>query len=98
MEKEQVEMSKEELDNRRKEITNFYKQSIPHLKVQKEYEELLRDVEKARAERIQAQMFLSQAYASQNNEMEEESDPAKEFEAAMKESGEEKPVRSLKRT
>lgn len=78
MEKEQVEMSKEELDNRRKEITNFYKQSIPHLKVQKEYEELLCAIEEFRAKRIQAQMFLAQAYGPE--ESEEESEAAKDFE------------------
>lgn len=90
----QQELSKEELQKRREEITAFYKENIKHLKVQKEYEELLRDVEKARAERIQAQMFLSQAYAAQNEEGEEESDPAADFEAAM----EEEPRRTLKRS
>lgn len=91
----QQELSKEELQKRREEITNFYKENIKHLKVQKEYEELLRDVEKARAERIQAQMFLSQAYAAQNEEAEEEeSDPAADFEAAMQE----EPRRTLRRS
>lgn len=59
----QVELSKEELDQRRKEITEFYKTSIVHLKVQKEYEQLLCEIEKLRAKRVQAQMFLAQAYA-----------------------------------
>ena len=31
-----VQMSKEEIAQRRQEITNFYKDSIKHLKVQKE--------------------------------------------------------------
>lgn len=90
-----VELSKEELQKRREEITNFYKENIKHLKVQREYEELLRDVEKARAERIQAQMFLAQAYAN-NNEAEEEieeRDPSQDFEAAIQQ---EKP-RTIKR-
>lgn len=93
-EKNQPELSKEELQKRREEITAFYQENIKHLKVQKEYEELLRDVEKARAERIQAQMFLAQAYASQNNSEEEDSDLAE----AMKPESEEKTVRTLKRT
>lgn len=63
---EQKELSKEEIKARREEITLFYKENIRHLKVQKEYEELLRDVEKARAERLQSQMFLAQAYAAEN--------------------------------
>lgn len=90
-----VELSKEELQKRREEITNFYKENIKHLKVQREYEELLRDVEKARAERIQAQMFLAQAYAN-NNEAEEEMeerDPSQDFEAVIQQ---EKP-RTIKR-
>ena len=94
-EQKQQELSKEELQKRREEITAFYKENIKHLKVQKEYEELLRDVEKARAERIQAQMFLAQAYAAGNEEEgEDESNPAQDFEAAMSE----EPKRTLRRS
>lgn len=64
-EKEQREMTKEELAARRAEITKFYKDSIDHLKVQKEYEVLLLEIEEARAKRIQAQIFLSQALTAQ---------------------------------
>lgn len=39
---EETQLSKEELQKRRTEITAFYKDNIKHLKVQKEYEELLR--------------------------------------------------------
>jgi hypothetical protein len=97
---ENATLSKEEIAKRREEITNFYKENIKHLKVQKEYEELLRDVEKARVERIQAQMFMAQAYAAGNPEEEmdeapegeEPSEAAKEFAAAAAES-----KRTLKR-
>jgi hypothetical protein len=89
------ELSKEELKQRREEITSFYKENIKHLKVQKEYEELLRDIEKARAERIQSQMFLAQAYGAGQEEGEEGMDEARqEFEAAMSE----EPRRTLKRS
>lgn len=81
-EKETPELSKEELAARRIEITAFYKENIKHLKVQKEYEELLRDVEKARVERLQAQMFLAQAYAAQE-EGGEKPEAAQEFEKEM---------------
>ena len=92
------ELSKEELKKRREEITAFYRENIKHLKVQKEYEELLRDIEKARAERVQSQMFLAQAYgAGQEEEMSEDMNEAREdFEAAM--AGEEEPRRTLKRS
>ena len=56
-------LSKEELKSKRAEITAYYKDHIKDLKVQKEYEELLRDIEKTRAERLQAQMFISQTMA-----------------------------------
>lgn len=88
---EQKELSKEEIKARREEITAFYKENIKHLKVQKEYEELLRDVEKARAERLQSQMFLAQAYAAG-----EEGDPNQEGENPEEEFEEAK--RTLKRT
>tara|TARA_Y100001937_G_scaffold128726_1_gene207327 strand:+ start:6617 stop:6886 length:270 start_codon:yes stop_codon:yes gene_type:complete len=66
-EAETQQLSKEELDNRREELTNYYKESIDHLEVQLKYEELLRDIEKTRAERVQAQMFLAQSVAQNNN-------------------------------
>ena len=91
------ELTKEELQKRREEITAFYKENIKHLKVQKEYEELLRDIEQARAERIQSQMFLAQAYgAGQEEPQEDPSEAAREFEMAMAEEGETR-TRTLKR-
>jgi|SRR5210317_86925 hypothetical protein len=100
-ENQPVELSKEELQKRREEITAFYKDNIKHLKVQKEYEELLRDVEKARAERLQAQMFLAQAYAAseegeQEGEPKQSSEARADFEAAMTAVNEPK-SRNLKR-
>ena len=67
-----VQMSKEEIAQRRQEITNFYRDSIKHLKVQKEYEQLLTDIEESRAKRMQAQMFLAQSLASQEQELQSE--------------------------
>ena len=63
-----AEASKKEMEAKRDEITNYYKDSIKHLKVQLEYEDLLKDIEKARAERVQAQMFLAQAMAKNEEE------------------------------
>lgn len=60
---DQVELSKEELAKRRTEITDYYKDNIKHLKIQLEYEQLLRDIEETRAQRVQHQMFLAQAMA-----------------------------------
>ena len=76
-EAETQQLSKEELDNRREELTNYYKESIDHLEVQLKYEELLRDIEKTRAERAQAQMFLAQSVAQNNNTEETSEEPVK---------------------
>lgn len=65
---EEVQLSKEQLEARRKEISSFYKSNIPHLKVQKDYEQLLTDIEELRARRVQAQVFLAQAFAADKNE------------------------------
>ena len=68
------ELSKEELAERRKEITDYYKEKIKHLKIQLEYEELLMNIEKTRAERIQAQMFLQQSMMPPDGQPNEQPD------------------------
>jgi hypothetical protein len=57
-------LSKKELAERREEITAFYKDNIPHLEVQADYEMLLAQIEKSRAERMQAQMFIAKSSAT----------------------------------
>ena len=59
-----AELSKEQLAERRREIKEYYEDNIPSLKVQLEYEELLKDIEKTRAERLQAQMFIAKTMAT----------------------------------
>jgi hypothetical protein len=77
-------LSKEELSNRREEITTFYKDNIPHLEVQADYEMLLAAIEKARAERMQAQMFMAQQYADQKETgVDPNSKEGKAFQEAM---------------
>jgi len=58
-----AEASKAEMDVKRAEITAYYKDSVKHLKIQLEYETILKDIEVARAERVQSQMFIAQAMA-----------------------------------
>ena len=60
-----AETSKKEMEAKREEITAYYKDSIPHLQTQLEYETVLKDIEAARAERIQAQTFIANAMAQQ---------------------------------
>lgn len=66
MEKVKEELSPQEVAKRKEQVSKFYKDNIKHLKVQLEYEELLTKIEKCRAERLQAQIFMAQAYATQN--------------------------------
>ena len=58
-----TDLSPEEMAKRRAEITAYYEENIPSLKIQLEYETILRDIEKMRAERLQAQMFVAKSMA-----------------------------------
>ena len=69
---QQEPLTKEEVLQRKQELTDFYKENIEHLKVQLEYETLLRDISKARAERLQADAFVSQIMNAVNDDEEEE--------------------------
>ena len=93
----EVEVSKEELDKKRKEVTAYYKEHIPSLKTQLEYEELLRDIEKCRAERLQAQMFVANTMAGPPEEP--KSQTGVEFaKAQAQQTAAETVKRTLKRT
>ena len=80
-------MSKEQLGEKRKEITEYYEGNIPHLETQLKYEQLLRDIEKTRAERLQAQMYIAQTMAPSPEESapdSNESEMKKEFDQTIK--------------
>ena len=64
---ETVNLSQEEIQERRDQITKFYQSNISHLKVQLEYEELLTKIEENRAKRLQPQGIIAQVYASQED-------------------------------
>jgi len=70
-----AEASKKEMEVKRDEITAYYKESIIHLKTQLEYETILKDIEAARAERIQAQTFIANAMATQQEQATNTSQP-----------------------
>ena len=65
-------LSPEEIKLRKAEITKFYKDQLPHLKVQAEYERLMTEIEESRAKRLQAQAFLANAYETMDKDEEEE--------------------------
>mgnify|MGYP003646068671 CR=1 FL=1 len=68
LESQDVEMSKDELKERRQQITDYYSDHLPHLKVQLEYEQLLTEIEENRAKRAQAQKFLAQILGPKDGE------------------------------
>lgn len=98
MENQQI--TPEEAKARRAEITKWYKEQIPHLKVQAEYERLMTEIEENRAKRVQAQAFMADAYMQMEGAKEDATptttNQAKEdFNKAM--DGEEAPKRKLKK-
>ena len=86
-------LSPEELAERRAQITKYYKEHIPSLKIQLEYETILRDIEKMRAERLQAQMFVAKTMSTppeapempQAPQQKRAVNPKEEFNKALKE-------------
>ena len=91
VQEEMQELSKEELAKRKAEMSAFYKDNIKHLKVQLDYEEYLTKIEKTRAERLQAQVFIAQTYAQQNpnaNAAENPTEAGEEFESAKSKANE----------
>tara|TARA_R110000744_G_scaffold153068_2_gene267377 strand:- start:210 stop:563 length:354 start_codon:yes stop_codon:yes gene_type:complete len=78
------ELSKAELENKRRDISKYYKENIPHLKTQLSYEELLRDIEKTRAERLQAQMFIAQTMAPEPTETDDTPPVTNQQESSMR--------------
>jgi hypothetical protein len=74
MSQENETLSREEIQRRKQELTDFYTESIQHLKVQLEYEQLLRDIAKARAEKLQADAFVAQVMSNIEEDDEEETE------------------------
>lgn len=67
---EQKVFTPEELEQKRKEMLKFYKDSMPYLKAQFEHEELLMKIDEVRFKRTQIQM----QYAMMMNQIENESE------------------------
>jgi hypothetical protein len=53
---EEQEMTHEELAQRKEEMLHFYKESLPYLQAQHEYEKLLMDIDECRFKRAQYQI------------------------------------------
>jgi len=68
MSEDKKEMSPEQYQERKEKLHEFYTKEIEWLQTQLEYEELLRDISKARAERLQADAFVLQMTNPQEGE------------------------------
>mgnify|MGYP006864798165 CR=1 FL=1 len=53
-------LSEEEYKERKEKLNAFYAQEVEYLTTQLKYEELLKDIAKARAERLQADAYVMQ--------------------------------------
>lgn len=71
MENQQKEMSPKEMAERKSKLTQFYKDQIEFLKVQLAYENLLADIEDARARATFAQVKVAQMLAGPSKEVPE---------------------------
>lgn len=68
MSEDKKELSPEEYKERKEKLHAFYTQEVVYLQSQLEYEELLRDISKARAERLQADAFVLQMTNPEDSE------------------------------
>ena len=57
-------LSPEELAARKEDMLTFYKESMPYLKAQLEYETMLSDIDEMRLKRTQIQMTYAQMMAT----------------------------------
>lgn len=62
-----ISMNKDSMKEKKEQMDSFYKENIKYLATQLEYEKLLTEIEKLRAERINAQMFIAQALVNKED-------------------------------
>lgn len=67
----QQELSPEELAERKEEMLTFYKESMPYLKAQYEYEKALSEIDEVRFKRAQIQMQFGMMMSEPEEEQQE---------------------------
>lgn len=72
MENPQENLSPEELATKKKEMLEFYKESMPYLEAQLAYEKMLSEIDETRLKRTQIQMAYAQMMAPPEEEMQRE--------------------------
>jgi hypothetical protein len=75
----EMEMTPEQLEAQKEKMLEFYKNSMPYLRAQLDYEEMLLKIDEVRFKRssIQYQFASMMANPSEEDEQEEASEPAK---------------------
>jgi len=77
---ENQQLTPEQMEEKKKEMMQFYEESMPYLDAQYKYEKVLADIDEVRLKRTQIQMQFAML-AQQNPEMEEDEE---EYEAPVK--------------
>ena len=94
MENQQIpnerELTAEELDARKNEMLQFYKESVPYLEAQLKYEDLLMKIDEARFKRTNIQMQYAMLMQVPKEEFEEDSEEEKVTESINNVSNERK--------
>jgi len=72
----EMELTPEELQEKREQMLQFYTESMPYLKAQADYEELLLKIDEARFKRTSIQMQYVMMAAQQEEEAQAESPEA----------------------
>ncbi len=80
----QENLSPEELTAKKEEMLQFYKESMPYLEAQFEYEKMLSEIDEMRLKRTQIQMAYAQMMAPPEEEPMPKEEPMREPEAQMK--------------
>lgn len=74
----------EEIAEMKQRMAKYYEDQIPFLKTQKEYEELLADIEMARARRIEMTIRIAQMTMGPQNEADDEQETTEPVKRSLK--------------
>ena len=72
MEKE-PQLTQEQIEDNKQKLMEYYEKNIPFLKLQKEYEELITNIQESKTRRLIAQLQFAQIVAPQEEPEKEES-------------------------
>lgn len=71
MEKE-PQLTQEQIEDNKQKLMDYYEKNIPFLKLQKEYEELITNIQESKTRRLIAQIQFAQIVAPQEEQEKEE--------------------------